>query len=532
MPYTRAFNHGVNLSNISSEELPTLPMTFAEWLASLADETLADLGIERPIDSTAIYPRVALGDYFQAQAVRLIKTLGAAGVNVDLNTRAEVSDIVPQNSGGFEVIANGKSEYADAVIIATGHAWDADADHQHFSSPWPLSKLLPEPEKYHRFPIGLLGASLSAADVVNVLARRHGKLEQINDEYIYHLDPAAVGFKIIMHSADGLLSHLQFEQVEPRRELYRHCSADDLRKLCDGNGIMRLGDYFRVICRPILVNALRDDGMTAEAARLDVANATFRDFAEMMKARHFSADPFGQMKRDLKEARQKIDSGRPVRWKEVLDDLMYTLNFHARMLPGEDHLELRTEIIPFVMNVMAALPLESAAILTAVHEAGCLNLISGKAEVDHDFDEPCVRVEVTADDGVKTCHDYRMFVDCSGQAPVDPANFPFRSLRDSKLVKIADAPVLNRKSIQHTADGKIHTDPDGSIRVILGGAAISDRYELLSASGEPCGRLFDIAVPHAAGLRPYCYGLQASDEAAGIVIRAICHSAGEHLISQ
>ena len=53
--------------------------------------------------------------------------------------------------------------------------------------------------------------------------------------------------------------------------------------------------------------------------------------------------------------------------------LFYTLNYHAELLPAEDHLALRSTVMPFLMNVIAALPLRSARMLLALDKAGILD---------------------------------------------------------------------------------------------------------------------------------------------------------------
>ena len=47
---------------------------------------------------------------------------------------------------------------------------------------------------------------------------------------------------------------------------------------------------------------------------------------------------------------------KPIHWKETIDDLIYTLNFHAELMPAEDHLTLKSLVMPFLMNVIAAMP--------------------------------------------------------------------------------------------------------------------------------------------------------------------------------
>ncbi|RYD74981.1 MAG: hypothetical protein EOP84_19020 [Verrucomicrobiaceae bacterium] len=200
---------------------------------------------------------------------------------------------------------------------------------------------------------------------------------------------------------------------------------------------------------------------------------------------------------------------------------MYTLNFHARLLPAEDHLELRSQILPFVMNVMAALPLKSAKILIAVHEASRLSLIPGKASMAHEMGDATVRVTVGKGEDGEATHEYQMFIDCAGQAPVGKDSFPFRSLVVNGLVTPAISEVLDQDGSNTIDPAKILKAPGGKRVIELGGMMVTDDYQLVSANGERSPGLYDIAVPHEAGLRPYCYGLQACNEAAGILVGAL-----------
>lgn len=519
MPYSREHTSPLNLSNISSEELPQLPQTFADWLRGLTSDRLNDLGISGEIREDEIYPRVALGDYFRDQFDSLCSDLSNKGIPVERHVREEVKDIVPSD-GGYRIVAAGTSVAAHIVVIATGHAWAPDEGGMNYASPWPIQKLLPREGDHHNFPVGLLGASLSAVDVINVLANHHGTFHEDDGLLAYVPAVGCEDFRLVMHSMDGLLSHLQFEQVSPMRELFRHCSEDEIRDLCDSDGHLRLSRYFDVICRPALVEALREDGMSEEADAMRQPGFGFEDFSEMMKEMHASRDPFRRMGEEFLDARAKIRGHQPTRWKEVLDDLMYTLNFHASLLPAEDHLLLKGKILPFVMTVMAALPLKSAKILMAVHDAGRLELIQGKAKVEAGPKGQGVRV-ATDDEGAEKIYEYKMFIDCTGQAPVDKSDFPFPSLVEAGLVTRSIAPFASDTALEGVDPKKIRTIESGDFVLELGGMAVSDDYKLISSDGHPVEGLYDIAVPHAVGLRPYCYGLQACNEAAGILVKAL-----------
>ena len=88
--------------------------------------------------------------------------------------------------------------------------------------------------------IGTLGASLSAFDVVSSLSHRHGKFTHRGGKLSYEPYPGADRFKISLHSAKGWLPHLQYEQEEAFREIYRHIDRDTMLALNNKSGFLSL----------------------------------------------------------------------------------------------------------------------------------------------------------------------------------------------------------------------------------------------------------------------------------------------------
>ncbi len=166
---------------------------------------------------------------------------------------------------------------------------------------------------------------------------------------------------MVLHSADGWLPHLQYEQAEPFREIYRHASRQQMLDLRDARGRLSLSDYFDEVCRPALSKAFVEDDRPDVVARLDDPKFTMIDFVDLMTSEHEYAEPFDGMKAEIPEAENSIRRGKPIRWKEVLDDLMFALSYHFEWLYAEDVLTYRRKVVPFLMNVIAAMPLESAS---------------------------------------------------------------------------------------------------------------------------------------------------------------------------
>lgn len=522
MPYSPLTTDIYNICNISSEELPSLFQSFDTWLKKCDETKLAGWGIEREsISSSETYPRVALGEYFRSQWREAANRLQIAGLKFKEYADTEVVDMIDdeQSSTVRIITGTGKMMTCDRVVIATGHRFsESDRENAgYFTSPWPITKLLPPSGEKYRFTIGTLGASLSAFDVITSLAHRHGRFDERGKEPRFLLDGDAAGFRIVMHSAGGLLPHLQYEQREAFREIYRHVSRDEILALRNDLGFMRLDDYFDKICRPALVKAFKRDCRIEVGERLRDPRYTLEDFVEQMTDEHRHSDPFSGMVEELPEAERSVNANRPIHWKEVLDDLIYTLNYHAELLPAEDHLRFHSTVMSFLMNVIAALPLQSARKLLALRNAGVLDLVAGRVKT---VDPREGKTIVTVNQGQETqLYEYSMFIDCTGQSPLTLDRYPFQSLVTSGTVRSAKAPFADASSIATLDESDRARLLDGPTPLIeLAGIDIDGFSCVVSSSGKTNRRICDIAFPHMAGKRPYSYGLQACNDTAAIVV--------------
>ncbi|TWT47926.1 hypothetical protein Pla22_52020 [Rubripirellula amarantea] len=521
MPYSPRTTDQYNLCNIASKELPPLETPFADWLRQLDDDTLLSYGM-RPgeISEDETYSRLAMGHYFADQFQAQLHKLRTAGVRIVEHANCRVADINDQiDAESVTVVVDNGSEYEfDAVVIASGHSFDDRDQPQagYYASPWPIQKLLPNSNEQWNFTIGTLGASLSAFDVISSLAHRHGRFDD-GDTMKYRANPGSGEFRFVMHAAKGWLPHLQYEQTESFRVLYRHVRADVLEHLRDENGFLRLDTYFDQVCRPSLIKAFSSDGRDDIVEQLKASDFGIESFAKTMTDEHEYADAFEGMRCEFPEAKESVEQDRPIHWKEIFDDLMYTLNFHAHWMPAEDHIRFQSVVMPFLLNVIAAMPLQSARMLLALRDAGRLELVAGRATV-----VCCENGETTVDveEGNKTTtHTYRMFVDCTGQGSLKLDEFPFASLVRSGSVRPARAEFARSDSVKELSDCDrerlVDTDPPA---YEIGGIDIDPSYRIIDVDGQPNDRLYDVAFPHATGVRPYSYGLQVCELTARMVV--------------
>lgn len=528
MPYNPNTTDLCNLSNISSEELPKMILPFADWLEEQDKKTLKEWGLAGvKINKSEVYNRLVLGQYLQAQYKAIIGQISDAGIIVNQFPNAEVLDIEyhVQDGDVTLTVSDGSTRRFGKVVVATGHAWSEEDDvaSGHYASPWPIQKILPKEGSFHNFKIGTLGASLSAFDVVSSLSRRHGKFTTDGDgKMTFQPDKKADKFSIAMHAANGWLPNLQYEQEEPMREVYRHVSRKKMFDLLDDQGYLRLATYFDKACRPALTKAFKKDTMPDLVEKLADENFTLTDFAEVMSKKHEYGNAFEGMRFELGEAKNSVEKKKPIHWKEVIDDLMYALNFHAELMPAEDHLLFHQEVMPFLMNVIAAMPLPSANLLLALYDAGKLEIVSGYANVAKKNKKGLTTIEVQ--DGEATYPiDYAMFIQCGGQKPVGLADYPFQSLVKQGGVRRATSKFLDAQQakalLKSDKKDRVYRE-GGTYYLYTGGIEIDASYRVIGEEGKPNDCIHDITFTHATGTRPYSYGLQACNATSQILVEA------------
>ena len=527
MPYHPKTTDIFNLANISSEEIPLLEESFGDWLRRQDSDLLQKLNVtDFPIDDSEVYSRVSLGHYFEEQFKKLLSSLEAKGIQVIQKVNCEVFDLSKDTEKEIMIIdCHNQKHCFSTVVIANGHEWKGEDKPKsgYYASPWPIHKLIPQNKAGYNFPIGTLGASLSAFDVVTSLAHRHGTFSTVNEKLTFKLNTENPDFKLILHSAEGWLPHLQYEQKEPIREIYRHFNRNQILELITDKGFLRMEDYFNQLCRPVLIEAFRKDRLTHVVDHLQDSSFSFKDLVSLMSEKHDYVNSFEGMKKEMVSARNSINHKIPIYWMETLDDLMYSLNYHADLLPAEDHLFFHKEIMSFLMNVIAALPLQSAAILLALYEANCIELKSGFVNFPEDaFQTNKTKIVVESPDGNKEEIEYQLFVNCGGGKKLELEDFPFQTLVNQGVVRSATALFaeknLAKEQLKKAHDTIVKTE-DG-LEMKLSGIQIDSSYRTINKKNSTNRFLYDINFTHTNGLRPYSYGLQACSATSLILVES------------
>ena len=525
MPYRPKTTDIYNLANISSEEIPLLIISFADWLRNQSAQSLNGFNIpNQEIDDSEVYSRVALGSYFHDQFNQLILAIECCGINVVRYAESEVVDIKRISDAHVKITtANGDQFDCSAVVIANGHEWNEKDKESagYYASPWPIHKLIPENGQVYNFPIGILGSSLSAFDVVTSLSHRHGKFTREGGKLSYRKDDNNPNFKIVLHSSAGWLPHLQYEQLKPIREIYRHFDRKQLLDLVNEQGFLRIENYFDQLCRPALIKAFAKDKMSDVATMLENRNFSFDDLVNVMKERHIYTNSFEGMRLEMHTAKNSVYNKIPIYWMETLDDLMYSLNYHAELLPAEDHLFFHKKIMSFLMNVIAALPLQSAEILLALYDAKTIELKAGRVNFnENSFAGNQTEVEIQSSDGNLALATYKLFVNCGGSKKLETDDYPFPTLVEDGTISSASAVFADEHNVSESTLNDSFKDDFGARKLKLSGIAIDGSYKTIDKQGDTNSNIFDINFTHTNGIRPYSYGLQACSATSLILVQS------------
>lgn len=430
-PYHPDMNDRAMLSNIASIELPPVCETLVAWLTRQTDARLAEMRVQRDaIDVREFYPRVVLGDYFQAQFDQLVAAGVAKGHAIIVQGARDVVDI-ELGENDVRLVAkdrNGREEHFvfDHVAMATGHDWPETTEVKpgYFMSPWPAPALKSIPA----CKVGILGTSLSAIDALVTVATRHGGflLDQAG-LLQYTPFPGSESLKVTMMSRKGVLPEADFYCDIPYRplEICTKAAVDDLVATRPGDLLDAVFDLFKrelAACDPDYAASIGLSLQTVET----IGPAYFR-------ARETS-DPFVWAAMNLAEAEANKQKKHVVEWRYAI------LRMHeviARAIPHLDTRDLdrfHKHFKTLFVDDYATVPHDSIRRLLALHRAGKLDVVA--LGEDGDIDNTQVeRGAVVTVDGRKLIFD--AFIDATGQHPLSARDIPFPTLRKQGVFRKA-----------------------------------------------------------------------------------------------
>jgi hypothetical protein len=520
MPYSTDGARDEHITNVSGNEIPELVTSVADWIATAPKAVLDRFSVTpQSYNDFKVLPRLLFGQYLAAQFDLLRKRAEALGILNQIHFNSTVTDII--DHPGQQVISvkinDGPLFEYDQVIICTGHRWLSKYEGKvegWFDSPYPPAKLNIKTTA----PVAIKGASLTAIDAVRTLARANGTFTT-DDEGTRHYQLAndSTGFKLVMHSREGLLPAIRFHLEDPHLSKDGTLTREQMQLHREQNGGFMSLDYlfehnFKVLFkdkRPEFYERIKDMNLEAFVAG-------------MMDLREH-VEPFHLFRAEYTQAEKSIKRKESVYWKEVLAILSFSMNYPAKYLSAEDNLRLQKVLMPLISIVIAFVPQSSCEELLALHQAGVLEIV---AVGEDSYTEPDTQggavYHYKDEDGMPKAVHFKTFVDCVGQPHLDFDDLPFKSLIEKQTInparlKFKDA-AAGREALKK-GNKKVTTDGKGNYYLKVPGVAINDSFQPIDEYGALNERIYIMAVPYIGGFNPDYSGLDFCDASSTAIIK-------------
>ncbi|MDF0544115.1 FAD/NAD(P)-binding protein [Sphingobium sp. H39-3-25] len=487
-PYRPGWNDPAMLSNIASVEIPPLCETLVSWLGRQSRKRLIALGIDpREVDDRAFYPRVALGRYFLDQFDMLVSEARAKGLTVEIRTGCRVLDM-SVDGHGVQLEIEGKGEEAadnrfDFVVMATGHQWpeDPEARPGYFLSPWPASAL----KRINAVNVGIRGSSLTAIDAVVALATAHGSFIDGRDGRVeYRIGAGSEGLRLTMMSRKGLLPEADFYHPIPYEPL-AICTEAAIEALIAAQPDNLLEQAYRLFKKELA----HADPVYAD--HVGLAGLPLEGFAERFFADRAQADPFEWAAANLQEAQANFEKEITVPWRYAILRMHEVLALVIPHLDEEALDAFARNLKPAFVDEYASVPHLSIERLLALHRAGHLHVLGlgDKYRIETHGADPGVNVIIDGEG-----RHYDVFIDATGQRPLEADDFPFPTLLEQGIV-------LDAQDAE-----------EGSTK----GISVDETFH--PASPDPRARqIYCLSLPFILGRHPFVQGITSSHEMGGIV---------------
>lgn len=521
MPYSTEGASDEHITNVSSNEIPLLVTTLADWIKSVHKDTLDKFHIDPSrFNEYKVLPRLLFGQYLTAQFDLLQKKAKEIGIAYEVHYNSTVTDITDQPQDGTVVIEiNAEKKYEfDQVILCTGHNWP----HQHegkipgyFDSPYPPLKI----SQQLNHSVAIKGSSLTAVDAVRTLSRYNGTFDKDeNGKVSYRLLDDSANFKLILHTRSGMLPAVRFHLEDSHLSNDALLSDEEIAAHIKGNGGFLSLDYVfeKDFKAPI-------EEKNPEFYK-KIKDMTLEEFVDAMMDLREKLDPFQLLQAEYAEAEKSIQRRESVYWKEMLGVLSFALNYPAKYLSAEDMQRLQKSLTPLISIVIAYIPQSSSEELLALHRAGVLDLIAvgDDSEVEAVIDGG-VDYNYTDESGKRLSIHFDTFIDCVGQPHLAFEDFPFKGLLAGGTISPAKlkfrSAAEGQKAVEQGA--KVTKDQNGDLYLKVPGITINDNFQVVDAFGALNERIYMMAVPYIGGYNPDYSGLDFSEAASAAIIKRL-----------
>jgi len=521
MPYSAEGANDEHITNVSDNEIPVIFNSIADWVKTAPKALLTKFNINpENFNEYKVLPRLFFGEYLKAQFELLRSFATKKGIITNMHLNTVVEDVIDHSRKKEVAVKLQKGGWLDfdSLIICTGHNWPKKYEGKipgYFDSPYPPKKMLLK----LNHPVGLMGSSLTAIDAVRTIAKANGKFVENKDGKLsYEISGDSAGFKLVMHSRNGLLPAIRFHLSDPHLGKGGTLNKVEIQKHMKKNGgFVSLDFLFEQNFKAMFTTE-------APVFYQKIKDLTLEEFVEQMMAYREKTEPFELFKREYIEAEKSIHKKESVYWKEALAILSFTMNYPAKYLSAEDMERLQKVLMPLISIVIAFVPQSSCRILFALHDAGVLDVIEvGDESEVKPLKKGGVNYHYYNGQHKKLVSYFKTFVDCVGQPHLSVKDFPFKSL--VKGGKITQA----RLAFKSDATGWAAKQyGNKQVRVVGGkyflnvpGITINDYFQLVDKKGNGNERLYLMAVPYMGGYNPDYSGLDFCEAASTIVTQQI-----------
>ena len=522
MPYSHQGANEEHITNVSDNEIPAIVTSIEQWVKTAPEDLLLRFQVNPDqFNEYKVLPRLFFGEYLSAQFELLLKKAGEQGLATTLHLNTTVTDITdqPGDNQVWVEINREKTLKFDGVIMSTGHNWPLKHEGKvpgYYDTPYPPAKL----RLRLNHPVAIRGSSLTAIDAIRTIARHNGSLSRAEDGTLcYSLAESSHGFRIILHSRNGMLPGVRFHLEDPRLSNDSLLTAEEITAhIAQNNGFLSLDYIFEKNFKEIFQD--KDPQFYQRIKALSVEEFV----AEMMELRE-RLDPFQLLKAEYTEAGRSIRRQESVYWKEMLGVLSFALNYPAKYLSAEDMSRLHDSLIPLISIVIAYLPQSSCEELLALNAAGVLEMVTvgTQSEVKAGAKEGAT-YHYKDESGKEQSVYYQTFIDCVGQPHLSYEDFPFAGMLSKNTIAPARLKFSSAeygKKAMDQEDKKVTRGEDGTYYLEVPGIAINDNFQVLDQYGAYNERIYIMAVPYIGGYNPDYSGLDFCEEASSRIVNAI-----------
>lgn len=521
MPYSHDGACDEHITNVSGNEIPEMVTTIADWIKTEDRDTLNRFHINpNHFNDYKVLPRLLFGRYLASQFNLLLKQAKANGIITRIHFGTDVTDIIdaPQANTVTVITSESARFEFDKVVVCTGHIWPKRHEGKvpgYFDSPYPPAKLAFKAN----YPIAIKGSSLTAIDALRTLARSNGDFSKNKDGKVeFKLNPESEGFKLVMHSRNGLLPAVRFHLEDSHLAKDAVLSDDEVAKTrAANNGFLPLNYVYKK-------NFL--DGLQANNPGFyeEIKNLEVEEFVDKMMQLREEVPPFQLLKAEYAEAKKSIERKQSVYWKEMLAILSFAMNYPAKYFSAEDMQRLQKTLMPLISIVIAFAPQGSVEEMIALYDAGVLDIISVGDDSSVEIIPEGGMVYYYDDEaGNKVAAQFKAFVDCVGQPHLLYNDIPYKSLLTNHTVTPARLRFSDQtEALQQLNNGnkKVIKGHDGEYYLQVSGIAINDSFQLVDAYGALNERIYMMAVPYIGGYNPDYSGLDFGEAASARIIKS------------